>query len=356
VRSRSGIVLLLALLCIVALELAVAGLHFTALQQLRAARANSRGLQLRLSAQSAVAAALASWPHTQALAVRAAGTLSIPGAAGSAPQGIAFGALAERLDSTLFLVRAEARSPLGERARAGYLLVLNDPVLVVRAALETSREVALQSGGSLSVGGPGCDTAGGLPAALRLPAADQVAVSADALLSGPVTAVPELAGASLDAMLPLPVADITAAAREVGGATAHPQPVRNGPICDTGLAWNWGEPAPVDDTDPCAAWFPVLTRAGDLTLDGGRGQGVLYVSGNLVLKGGTVFKGLVLVAGGLLVSGGATIEGAVIAAGPVTIQDASIAGSHCALRAALQAVPALSGPFRPASRSWIPLY
>ncbi len=133
------------------------------------------------------------------------------------------------------------------------------------------------------------------------------------------------------------------------------------PRCDTSVETNWGEPTLA--TDPCFDYFPIIYHQGNLALQGGRGQGILLVEGDLTATGGMVFYGPVFVTGTLSTSGnknqGAKFFGGVIA-GNVALDDinkltggALVTYSSCAIRRALQnsATPA---PL--AERSWVQLY
>jgi hypothetical protein len=133
------------------------------------------------------------------------------------------------------------------------------------------------------------------------------------------------------------------------------------PECDTSIETNWGEP--VLPADPCFDYFPIIYFQGDLKLQGGRGQGILLVEGNLTATGGMVFYGPVFVTGTLATSGnksqGAKFYGGVIA-GNVQLDDltklaggALVTYSSCAIKRALQnsAEPKLL-----AERSWVQLY
>jgi hypothetical protein len=124
---------------------------------------------------------------------------------------------------------------------------------------------------------------------------------------------------------------------------------------------NWGEP--ILPTDPCFDYFPIIYRYGNLKLQGGRGQGILLVEGDLEATGGMVFYGPVMVTGTLSTSGnsgqGAKFFGGVIA-GNVALDDLSkLAGgalvsySSCAIHRALQN-SATVGTL--AERSWVQLY
>jgi hypothetical protein len=131
--------------------------------------------------------------------------------------------------------------------------------------------------------------------------------------------------------------------------------------CNAAVMTNWGEPTL--DTDPCYNYFPIIYRNGNLRLQGGRGQGILLVEGDLTATGGMVFYGPVFVTGTLSTSGnsgqGAKFFGGVIA-GNVALDDltklaggALVSYSSCAINRALQnsATPA---PLT--ERSWVQLY
>jgi Tfp pilus assembly protein PilX len=133
------------------------------------------------------------------------------------------------------------------------------------------------------------------------------------------------------------------------------------PRCDTAVETNWGEPAL--NTDPCFDYFPIIYHYGNLKLQGGRGQGILLVEGDLTATGGMVFYGPVFVTGTLSTSGnknqGAKFFGGVIA-GNVALDDvnkltggALVTYSSCAIKRALDNT-ATPGPL--AERSWVQLY
>ena len=144
-------------------------------------------------------------------------------------------------------------------------------------------------------------------------------------------------------------------------AATAPAYTGNPARCDQKVETNWGEP--LLDTDPCFNYFPIVYYYGNLKLQGGRGQGILLVEGDLTASGGMVFYGPVFVTGTLSTTGnsnqGAKFYGGVIA-GNVALDDVTkLAGgalvnySSCAVRRALQntAVPTAF-----AERGWVQLY
>jgi hypothetical protein len=131
--------------------------------------------------------------------------------------------------------------------------------------------------------------------------------------------------------------------------------------CDKSVESNWGEPS--IQTDPCSNYFPIIYHYGNLALQGGRGQGILLVEGDLTATGGMVFYGPVFVTGTLSTAGnknqGAKFYGGVIA-GNVTLDDtnklsgqALVSYSSCAVKRALQNS---STPAALAERSWLQIY
>jgi hypothetical protein len=75
------------------------------------------------------------------------------------------------------------------------------------------------------------------------------------------------------------------------GAHVLPSPVIASSEC-VPRADNWGEP--VSKSSPCARYVPVVFAAGDLTIDGGVGQGVLLVDGHLVIAGPFAYSGQIV--------------------------------------------------------------
>lgn len=125
------------------------------------------------------------------------------------------------------------------------------------------------------------------------------------------------------------------------GGVGTPTPVRAAGECRPG-PWNWGDPGAAPGA-PCGDRFVAARAPGDLTLQGGRGQGVLAVGGDLTLADGARFHGLALVGGALRVGAGSSFHGVARARGGLEADgDATVAGSACAVFRALDAATALS--------------
>jgi hypothetical protein len=112
--------------------------------------------------------------------------------------------------------------------------------------------------------------------------------------------------------------------------------------CITSTVTNWGQ---VTRTSPaagiCEDYFPIIYAAGDLSIQGGAGQGILLVAGDLSVQGGFEFYGPVIVRGTLRTSGtGGHFNGGVMAANieldaNTVLGDAIVNYSSCAINQAL---------------------
>jgi len=133
--------------------------------------------------------------------------------------------------------------------------------------------------------------------------------------------------------------------------------------CDTGNQHNWGDPA--NPTQPCGNYFPIIHIAGDATINGEQGQGMLLVDGSLNIQGGFQFFGIVIIKGSLKTSGGGSTPahfwGMVMAQDTVALNDttnnitgdANLLYSKCALLKALDNT-GVGVPMR--SRGWVQLF
>lgn len=94
------------------------------------------------------------------------------------------------------------------------------------------------------------------------------------------------------------------------GAHVTPSPTVVGTSCAL-IDSNWGD---VNDAAPCAGRAPTVYAAGDLTIDGGAGQGVLLVEGHLTIAGSFTYSGQIVARRGIeTLADNITISGAVYA-------------------------------------------
>jgi hypothetical protein len=107
--------------------------------------------------------------------------------------------------------------------------------------------------------------------------------------------------------------DLASAAdiRLANGARVAPSPTIAAGRCAASDS-NWGDPSSIGS--PCANRSPLIVADGDLTIVGGVGQGVLLVSGHLVIAGPITFSGQIVARGGIeTLADNITISGEVYA-------------------------------------------
>ena len=251
----------------------------------------------------------------------------------STPEGAQVTASLTRLADDLYLIASDARAGPARRQVAR----------VVRLdALEPQLFAAVTASGPVNLGA-GIDGADHIP-----PQWDCAA---------PGTSVPPLAVTDSTTVLSfghfdwaaLPALANSRVSLRVTGA----EPRGSDEECDTAAPLNWGEPHKWNGGS-CSSYYPLIYAAGDLVVDGGRGEGTLIVDGDLTLQAGFEFFGVVLVRGTLFGGpGGGRITGAVLLAhqrdSAATVDGIAIEFSRCAVRKSLLE---LARPVPIAERSW----
>lgn len=374
--AAPGFALAAALFALVILSALSAAAFFAALEEIRLGR-NGRMAETAFGAAEAGLSRALAAGRAGGWGALAVGDSAVWSEALSSGAG-RFDVMVLRLNGRLLLVRST-----GADASGGAQRVLG---MVVRLGGEGIRlPAALVAGGTVEIGaasvidGRDSDPPGwaGCPGAGRDTVAGVALPSIADLIEGPecagltcVTGAPPLAAdPALRDSIPFGPGG-TDHGRLVrwagsvypavgGGAFVTPAPVGTDSSCDRSLSGNWGEPGRPGVVAGCRSYFPVVYAAGDLTMLGGRGQGVLMVDGDLMLTGGAEFRGAVLVGGALRASGaGGRVIGGVVAGGrgggvAVRLEGLSVAFSSCALGLA-GAVLAPAWPLP--ERSWAYLY
>jgi len=363
--TRPGFVLLAVLLALVVLGLLGAGVLYASMQEFRDGRARLAQVAARSAAEAglAVVRGRAAWDPAKNLSP--AGTVVIRGV--DVGPDVVDTLRIVALGNALFQVVSEARAQYGAhsaaRARIGALLALTPPHLPVTAALIAAGAVVINASRV-----SGLDTTVGL--AHDTSAVDMPAVSlGDSSALSTAACVPEgcLAGSSRFAtdgglasasimttdfgVLPETADHLL----EAGAVITRPHPTLTVVgRCDRDNAQNWGDPLGVLQGAPCGQYAPVIHALGDLTIDGGVGQGTLLVDGNLRVSGGFSWHGAVLVRGSVDVAGDATrLLGGIVAGGSATIRaGAEVRRSSAELERAMMAA---AHPVVATERWWIEL-
>jgi hypothetical protein len=327
-----------------------------------------------VAAESAVRVALAQWDEAGVATVAPGGTVMLGQAGGTLPGNVTHQAAAERLYRGVWLLHAVATA--GGRASAAAFATIT---ALPHDAFWADFHSALVSGGPVSLlpgtridgtavsAVPAPWTAADCPPSPAAPLppptiADRPAIALDtsatlaaggaALAGQPAVLTPALLAAPAD-FARLGALDfselVLAADQRVSGSITF-APALNGAACDSARIGNAG--APEDRAHACFDHFPLLVAAGDLTLSGGSGQGVLAVAGDLTVAPGVHFFGAVLVRGHTDAAD-LMLEGA-LRSGRGARLGGRLHYSTCALGRAFGRAPALRKVYRHSPRWWLP--
>ena len=368
-KCEKGAVLALTLVVMVVL-MGMIGATFVAVH---GDQSISRRLLLKNQAEAAADAGLYSllthWDTRIYNTIEVGESAKIP--AGTSHGGATYSGTLNRLGSGIFLASIEGVSRTGrERQRSGALFRLHSPRLLPRAALETRGKLHIGplvkvSGHDTEPLGWSCPAPEVTIAGLRISSPNATnpvptGCTTDECLRGQpgfitdteveASGVFDFSGSMVD--------DLRVVARHtLTGGSVRPSPKNENGTCVTESQDNWGNP--IDRSGPCGDYLPVIFSNGDLTVDGGFGQGVLVVSGNLAVMGGFQYRGVVVVAGIFSSIGeGSRIDGAVIAAnsnlGEQIVDGATVIRySSCAVA---RAMGGLGRGVLLRERSWLDLY
>jgi hypothetical protein len=276
-----------------------------------------------------------------------------------------------RLNTLLFLIRSEGFSPDSTARQQVGLVVRLRPIEVnLRAALETAgpTDIAgaatIDGGDNLPFGWTGCPPLGPPLPGLRVPDAGLVTAAAAcgglACVSGSprLVADPAATAAALARFGGVAFDSLRGwASKNVPGGTRRIEPSVTAGECVASDPNNWG--SPLQPSGPCGGYFPVVWVDGNISISGGQGQGVLLVSGDLVVQGNFEFYGPVIVKGSVRTvgTGGRFTGGLVVIDGglvPNQVHGNSLVRySSCALeRARMRS----AGASLLRERSWVNLY
>jgi hypothetical protein len=291
-----------------------------------------------------------------------------------------FGGYVYRLNDQVFLVDITARDKQtrqgvptgGARQRLGQLVRIRLVDFKIGAALTTRGGVSLK--GNALVSGRDtipqgwdpayCDTIGDTTkAGVRTPDSAQVSMQQPDQMQGnpQIKQDTTVNSSTFNQFGDISYASLAASANiQMSGGNYKIQPVAVGTTCNQAVLTNWGDG--MNPTQPCGSYFPIIHIAGDATLNGDQGQGVLLVDGDLDIQGSFIFYGIVLVQGSLKTAGGGSTDahfyGAVMARN-VDLELNTLAGnatlqySKCAVTNAMEGTQVVT-PVR--SRAWAQLF
>jgi len=308
--AREGVALISVLYFLL-----VCGLAATAVLWSERSRASNvlgarGGLRLSAIADSALYAALGAWQPGERLRQLVGTTIVL--ADRSSPD-VRTRVFVSRTTRRLFTIVAEASQPLDGTARRVSLFVR-------LPAVSTSLRGALVSAVNVTIGPEVrivADSACGDTTTAAVVLAPSAAFTMDStVIGGGPTLARDARAADSATYLRFGDAwwnDLATAAdiQFADGAHVAPTPVTSAGSC-LRLASNWGDPSAA--MPPCATRMPIVHATGDLTIDGGLGQGALLVEGHLIIAGPFTFSGQIVARGGIEMSAdNIAITGSVLA-------------------------------------------
>jgi hypothetical protein len=373
---RAGVALPAAVVTLAIVSLFVAGSAFFTLQESRAARTSLTERAALEAAEYGATALARDWLPAHALFLPVGGTLG-PFTHGLSGGAAATARLTRSTSATFWAVSdgsaGSANALTLSRRSVGVVYRLGLAIPVVTAALTVRDSATVVGGGVVSGtdslgGGPpvvgACASVGAGVAGVAATDSTHVCDGTCGITSGNIRGLPPLisAAAAGDSLSYLTLGDrtwldlVTAADIVLPpNAIVTPGPSLAGGTCQGGVASNWGDPG---GGSACASFFPVIWAQGDVTIDGGAGQGILLAEGDIRLAGGAAFSGLAIARDDIVTLGsGGTILGAALArdarsgAGDHTVIGGGslIQYSSCTLHTALYATAPL---IRVRERAW----
>ncbi|HUF25985.1 MAG TPA: hypothetical protein VMM18_03290 [Gemmatimonadaceae bacterium] len=375
---RDGFALAIAMFAIVVIGAIIAGAFFASGQEYRVGRNTITQARAMGAAEAGQASVLARWNSAwnSSLPIgQATGWVDVPVNDGS---GSAARANVTRLDQVTFWLVSEGAAggtsvQTGSRRRTGSVLRLAIPQMNFLGALTTRGTT--QIGGSSYINGNDaaptgwtCPAAGPAMPGIAIDDATKIVTSGcnnlDCVSGDPK--VLQTAEAADDATYfdyeTMGWSELVAMATLRFDGSTNLQnlgPTTSGGACNVADTKNWGEPKRNSPVHPCESYYPIIYVNGDMTLNTGRGQGILLVEGDLLVQGGFEFFGPVIVKGKLQTAGtGGHFNGGVMAAN-VDLETNTVLGnavvnySSCAL---LTVLSNTSMPKLATARGWADLF
>lgn len=371
IRDERGVALIVSLIGIVMVGALVTGVFASGYVEQRTGE-NTRSMERAFAvAEYGLSETIAQWNILVYNRLNPGEVLSV---SGTVPGGTgAYTGTVRRLNGEQFLIditgretRANARQRLGSLTKLRPLEIDIQAALTTRGTTRVGGSARVDASDHLPVGWTGCPPLESTKPGVRIPEDDDVEYSGSCAGGTCVTGVPKvLEDVTVDDGTFFDYGDLdwdalTAMATKplpTGSYTGIGPTLTADGKCDVANPSNWG--APFDPLSPCANYFPIVYVPGNLSISGGRGQGLLLVEGDLQVQGGYEHFGVVIVKGNLKTTGtGGHFTGGVLAAN-VDLDQSSVLGdaiinySSCAIAKAIS----FSSPGAPLrSRAWLQLY
>jgi hypothetical protein len=367
----------LALFALIIIGVLITAVFTIARLESRQGNASIATLQAFEAAETGLASMLGNWNNASYNALQVDSTLTLPTV--NVGGGARYVASLRKMNATTFLARSEGQllDPNGRirnRREVVQLMRLLTAQIPVNAAITT--RVGINITGSSQVSGvdsiPGgwgasCPPAGATRPGVRDSSGNVTTggacSGASCIVGSPqIQTDPTVTTSSFTQFGSVSFASLAATATKVLSANVYngigPATTGSPAVCDQSVLINWGAPRSAA-THPCFNYLPVIYHPGNVKLNGGSGQGILLVGGDLELAGGFEFFGPVIVMGRFRSTGtGGHIYGGLMANdADLTVSllsgNSVVNFSSCAVNRALQSA-ATGRPL--GGRSWAAVY
>jgi len=376
-RPRRGFAMFMALGALVIIGVLVAGSSFITLQEQRLGQNSVVQTRAFTAAEYGLNKIQSDWDKTPNLQMANGASFDTNYVlAGQGTAKVRY----TRLNNETFWIVSEGRATVGNSTsasrvavkRVGAVLRLRIPTIRANGAITTAGNIKVQGSGSvlgnnLVPGGwSGCDAS--QPGKAGIVATPTATV--DIQKAGSVTGTPQVTRDPLaaDSNTYVRYGDETwqalvaqANITITGGQGPDAEPVVVNGSCDKGNVTNWGEPFRDAGSVPeCYNYFPIIYSTTSLDLNGGRGQGILLVDGDIRMNGNFQWYGLIVARDDITKgNGNANIFGAVMARNAVIADPSEVLGnitfqySQCSLEYAMRGSAQV---VQAKERAWTELY
>jgi hypothetical protein len=377
-QDERGMALAVAIFALVVIGALVAGAFFAGTQEQRVAENSRRVTQSFGIADAGVAEVVRGWdPATiNQRGIYPADSVRVSQVASPAGSG-EYGGYVYKLNGNMYLVDVSGVDNAsltgnirggGARQRLGLITRVRPLQVDIQASLTTQGGVNVQGNAEVDgndqnpTGWTSCDAPDTNRAGVR-DKGGTVTTGGNGTVYGnpPVWSDPTLNDSTFTEFGDVNYNELAAMANiTLGPGTYKTFPTLSNGACDKNDQTNWGDG--INKTAPCGSYFPIIHIAGDVTLNGDQGQGILLVDGNLDVQGSYEWFGIVIILGDLKTSGGGSTAahfwGGVMAKN-ANLDTQNLTGkatlnfSKCAITQALQNTQATSSL---RSRGWVQLF
>ena len=328
--DERGMSLALALIAIIVIGALVTGTFFAGRMEMVAGRNTIYTMQASEAAEAGLAAAFSPWNRDwNDDAVYLVGTNVVQPAVAIGPTKVQYTTTVRRLQGGTYLISSVGQkldlnnNVLATRMLAKIAKLIPPGTIHIDAAVTTKDEVTV--GGDTNIDGHDTNptgwnagSCGPLQDAAGVRTSETVNINGNPIIDGapPMlqhdsTVTNSTFQSPFYTFLPAKTTTVT------DDNPPETTPTLTGAFCNKTNLYNWGEPRRgAGSVAQCQSYFPVVyygDASGELKLEGGVGQGVLLVAGDLTMSGGFEFVGLIIVLGEVKVTGtGAKVTGGIL--------------------------------------------